>query len=93
MSHQKCQCVNCSVERVLKGAENIKHIQTENWDGKGLKDVMLCAANQMPVCVARIEIIGIPLLVEPWMLQKVLTHASQELAKYVLDAEVEKVVN
>ncbi len=82
----KCVCGKCN-------KKELRSEELQKWDGKMRADIVIAGNNGLPVNVATIEITGIPLLVEPWMLQKVLTSASKELTKFIADYDIGKTVN
>ena len=87
----KCDCPNCMNAEMLR--HFAKGTSAEAWDGKGTAAIMIGAVDGMPVHVGTIQIDSIPLLVEPWMIQKVLMNATKELTKYVVNNSNGKVEN
>lgn len=88
----KCVCGKCHSRKEIS-SRKIHSPELQKWNGNMRADIVIAGDNGLPVNVATIEITGMPLLVEPWMLQRVLTNASKELTKYVANFDSGKTVN
>lgn len=62
-------------------------------DGTASTFVMISSNGDAPVVAATIQIQAVPLLVQPWMLQKVLHNASKQLSQFIIQDNQGKVHN
>lgn len=79
-----CQCKWCKVDhnnQKLEATGDGRH--KLDWAGKGETQVMLSGPDGLTVVVGTIHIDALPLMVEPWMMIKVLNVAAKELTKCV----------